>query len=159
MRPFREAITLQTEQAKMTDLIDRWIVEAGVEIFIFANEDEALACCAALYEEGRDTTLFHERHVLKKARIRYRAGKCELPVPISPRSYLHILAWGNRMGSNLDFIRTEQERAFKDRAPIDATFKNANGEWHTARDIQDEWNRKALENSVKVIRGLNAKAV
>ena len=47
----------------------------------------------------------------------------------NPEDYKHIAAWGRMLGSFRYYVKQEQAAAFEDGAPLDAIYKNSEGEW------------------------------
>lgn len=53
--------------------------------------------------------------------------------------YVYVRAWGKNMGSHASYIADLVAQARKDKAPENATHKNADGTWSTMDDIQDNF--------------------
>lgn len=69
----------------------------------------------------------------------------------NPADYLHIRAYGIRCGSYEYYIRGQQEIACRDRAPVDAVYKNSDGGWTRVTEYFDDM-RNEIEASVAKIR-------
>jgi len=63
--------------------------------------------------------------------------------------YTFIRAWGLMLGSQFYYIRSEQERASVNGAPLNAVYRNDDGYWVTTDNLSPE-RRKALERLVKL---------
>ncbi len=52
-----------------------------------------------------------------------------------PSDYLWIEKWGLHTGSGPSYIRERQQLAAQEKAPLNATHRNADGTWSTTDDI------------------------
>ena len=63
--------------------------------------------------------------------------------------YTFIRAWGLMLGSQFYYIRSEQERAAVNGAPLNAIYRNQDGYWVTTDELTTE-QRTALGRLVKL---------
>lgn len=52
-------------------------------------------------------------------------------------TYPYVMAWGLYMGSNKPYILEQIKLAELERAPIDATYRDAHGIWHTFTQLDN----------------------
>ena len=64
-----------------------------------------------------------------------------------PSNYLHLRAWGIRLGSFNSYILQQQYLASEDNAPLNAIYRDTDGSWIT--DIPNPNVRRELEASVR----------
>lgn len=54
-----------------------------------------------------------------------------------PEDYMHIMVWGKMLGSHMNYILREQERAAEDNAPLDAIYYN-HPRWHRFAEVTND---------------------
>lgn len=59
--------------------------------------------------------------------------------------YHHLWAWDTMMASYPYWKEQNQRRARKEKAPIDAVYKNGKGEWVRFKDIESEDTKKRIK--------------
>ena len=58
-----------------------------------------------------------------------------------PEDYKWIKRWGQMMGSFATYIRDEQDRASRDRAPINAIYRGREGKWSVIEEVTNQLTR------------------
>jgi hypothetical protein len=73
-----------------------------------------------------------------------------------PKDYVHILAWGKMMHSEGWYVRTVQDKAAKDGAPLDAVYED-HGKWITVKELTSQTTRWCLQNALKDLASMGIK--
>jgi hypothetical protein len=60
-----------------------------------------------------------------------------------PADYVWIARWGNRLGSYIPYVESQQEKAAQEDAPLTAIFESS-GVWMTVEDITNEDTLRSL---------------
>jgi hypothetical protein len=63
---------------------------------------------------------------------------------LKPSDYRGIEVWHLNSGSRDYYVKMLQERAALENAPIDATYRDQNGKWHTMSELADGHRMKEL---------------
>ena len=68
-----------------------------------------------------------------------------------PEQYLYIRAWGKQLGSFEYFIKGEQEKAAREKAPRTAIYKAAAGNWVTYGQIVSKETKASIKKKVEAL--------